>query len=327
MRNPRSQRHHPRNRQAPPPTAPRSWAAVAATPGRIQPQTLTHRHRYRDQEIDEDSQKKQAQRRQERAKVEITLTAEGSPRAAQDKLNSNDYKQITATLQQVANRATTGPPIKIGGFRILKSNDIRFTCETEDEAARLRQVDWTEAYEGLVIRQPKFGIVIHGVHIDEINPHTDNLNEIASEIGARNNLNAVQLRTLRAPSKLDPMARNNSFVILTHDKEAADNCLKKGIYLNCRLYSSEKYTPQYQLTQCYKCQRFGHKAGYCRGKERCARCSGDDHTTRECQTDTPKCSNCGDDHPAWHPDCPRRREESERLDDLKFKTKSAYFNE
>src|SRR5579859_7697016 len=66
MRNPRSQRHHPRNRQAPPPpkpptpppppTAPRNWAAVAATPGRIQPQTLTHR--YRGQEMDEESQKK-----------------------------------------------------------------------------------------------------------------------------------------------------------------------------------------------------------------------------------------------------------------------------
>src|SRR5579859_3841447 len=138
-----------------------------------------------------------------------------------------------ATLQQVTNRATTGPPIKIGGFRILKSIDIRFTCETEDETACLQQVDWTESYEGLIIHQPKFSIVIHSVHIDEINPHTDNLNEIAREIGAQNNLNVVQLRTLCAPSKLDPMARNNSFVILTHDKKAADNCLKKGIYLNC----------------------------------------------------------------------------------------------
>jgi hypothetical protein len=181
---------------------------------------------------------------------------------------------------------------------------------------------------GLVVRQPKFGIIIHGVHIDEINPHTDNnINDIAGEIGARNNLEVVQLRTLRAPTKLDPLARNTSFVILTHDKEAADNCLKRGIYLTCRLYNTEKYTPQYQLTQCYKCQRFGHKAGHCRGKERCAKCSGDDHTTRECQTNEPKCTNCGDDHTAWHPDCSRRREESERLDDLKFKMKSAYFNE
>jgi hypothetical protein len=40
------------------------------------------------------------------------------------------------------------------------------------------------------------------------------------------------LRTLRAPSKLDPMATRNSYVALTHDVEAADKVLKKGIIIN-----------------------------------------------------------------------------------------------
>jgi hypothetical protein len=209
----------------------------------------------------------------------------------------------------------------------MKSNDIRFTCDTEEEANRLRQIDWTQALEGLAVCQPKYGIVIHGVHIDEINPTTDNLNDFANEIGARNNIEVVQLKTLRAPAKLDPTTRHNSFVVLTHEKEAADNCLKRGIYLNCRLYNTEKYTPQYQLTQCYKCQRYGHKAGHCRGREICAKCSGHDHAIKDCRSQAQKCANCGDGHPAWHPDCPRRREESYRLDDLKFTTKNAYFNE
>jgi hypothetical protein len=311
-----------------PPTAPINWAAVVATP-RIQTQTQTHRPRHRDQEIDEENQKKQAERRLERAKFEITLTAEGAPRVTRDKLSGTGYEQITANLQKVVDESTppTETPIKIGGFRVLKSNDIRFACESAEEATRLRKLDWTAAYEGLVVRQPKFGIVIHGVSIDEVNPRTDPLDDIASEIGERNNIKVVQLRTLRAPPKLDPKAQHNSFVILTHDQEAADKCMRKGIFLNCRLYNAEKYTPQYQLTQCYKCQRFGHKAGHCRGRERCGKCSKEDHTARECQSHTPRCVNCGDDHAAWHPDCPRRREESDRLDDLKFKTKRAYFND
>src|SRR5579859_7862815 len=226
----------------PPPTAPRSWAAVAATPGRIQSQTLTHRHRYCDQETDEESQKKQAQRRQDRAKLEITLMSEGYSRT-KAKLNTGDYAEITAAFQKAADEST-GPPVKIGGFRILKSNDIRFTCETEEEANRLRQINWEAAYEGLVLRQPRYGIVIHGVPIEDINPRIDDLNEIAEEIATRNNLKLTQLRTLRAPSKLDPMARNNSYVVLTHDREAADRCLLKGIFLHSRLYNSEKYTPQ-----------------------------------------------------------------------------------
>jgi hypothetical protein len=169
--------------------------------------------------------------------------------------------------------------------------------------------------------------VIHGVSIDEVNPHTDTLDKIASEIEERNNINVVQLRTLRAPSKIDRTTPHNSFVILTHNKEAADTCLRKGVFLNCRLYNSKKYTPQYQLTQCYKCQRFGHKAGHCRGRERCGNCGRDDHIAKDYGTNRPRCVNCGDDHTAWHPDCPRRREESERLDDLKLNSKGTYFNE
>ena len=303
-------------------TALHAWTTVAANP-----RATDHHEHHHKQELDEQSQQKQAQRRQERAKVQVTLTAEGASRMMQTQLASKAYTEITEMLQKAADEATTpGPPLTIGGFQILKSNDIRFSCDTEEEANRLRKIDWTKAIEGLEVRQPKFGIVIHSIPIEEINPHIDNLVDIADEIGNRNNLKIVKLRTLRAPSKLDPMARNYSYVALTHDVEAANKCLKKGIFLNCRLFPTEKYTPQYQLTQCYKCQRYGHKAGHCRGKEKCARC-GDDHATKDCQTDAYKCTNCGDDDPAWHLDCSWRTKEIERLDGLKFKDKNAYYDE
>jgi hypothetical protein len=303
-------------------TAPHAWAAIAA-----KPRASDHHEHYHKQELDEQSQQKQAQRRQERAKCQVTLTAEGAPGTMQSQLGRKDYAELTKDLQEaVDDSITSGPTPMIEGFQILKSNDIRFSCNSKKEAQRLREIDWSKAFPGLKVRQPRFGIVIHGIPIEEINPCTDNLDDIAVEIGSRNDLKIAKLRTLRAPSKRDPAARSNSFVILTHDADAADKCLKKGIFLNCRLFNTEKYTPQYQLTQCYKCQRYGHKAGYCRGKEKCGRC-GDNHTTKDCETNVHKCANCGDDHPAWHPDCPRRREESKRLDELKFKIKNAYYNE
>jgi hypothetical protein len=86
---------------------------------------------------------------------------------------------ITRSKEKLANQkaAASGPLVKIGGFRILKSNDIRFTCETEEEADHLWQIDWREAYEGLAVRrQPKFEIVIHGIPIEEMNLYTGNLN-------------------------------------------------------------------------------------------------------------------------------------------------------
>ena len=71
-------------------------------------------------------------------------------------------------------------------------------------------------------------------------------------------LKIVNLRTLKTTEKLNPMARHNSFVIQTHDAEAANKCLKQGIYINYHLYPTEKHTPQYQITQCFKCQGYGH---------------------------------------------------------------------
>ena len=53
------------------------------------------------------------------------------------------------------------------------------------------------------------------------------------------------------------------------------------------------------VSQCFKCQRYGHKASDCRYKvnghsaSRCARC-GDDHEDKEHCQSTPNCSNCRD---------------------------------
>jgi len=143
------------------------------------------------------------------------------------------------------------------------------------------------------------------------------------------NLKIAKLRTLKGPSKHDPAARHHSFVIQTYDPKAADQCLKEGIHYNYRLYPAEKHIPQLQLTQCYKCQKWGQRALQARGKETCAKCSNE-HATQGCKKDETnelKCANCGDTHPAWHCDCPHRIKEIKRIDDLKFEIKTAYFNE
>jgi len=142
-------------------------------------------------------------------------------------------------------------------------------------------------------------------------------------------LKIAKLRTLKGPSKLDPAARHYSFVIQTHDPKAADQCLKEGIHYNYRLYPTEKYTCQLQLTQCYKCQKWEHRASQCRGKETCAKCANE-HATQRCNKDETaetKCTNCGENHPAWHRNCSHRIKEIKRIDDLKFEIKNAYFNE
>jgi hypothetical protein len=136
------------------------------------------------------------------------------------------------------------------GVQKLQSKDICFRCDTEEEAQHLHQIDWTKAYTGLTVRKPKFGIVIHDILSEEIDP-SDNMEYQAKEIEHQNEdkqLKIINFRTIKPTDKLNPVARHNSFITQTHSVEAADKCLKKGIYINYWLYPTEKHTPQYQIT-------------------------------------------------------------------------------
>ncbi|KAH7967054.1 hypothetical protein HPB49_021914 [Dermacentor silvarum] len=58
--------------------------------------------------------------------------------------------------------------------------------------------------------------------------------------------------------------------------------------------------------RCFKCQRFGHIAKYCRGEQRCKRCGGP-HDFKTCASkENSVCANCGGDHPASYGRCPAR---------------------
>ncbi|KAH9364201.1 hypothetical protein HPB48_016459 [Haemaphysalis longicornis] len=59
--------------------------------------------------------------------------------------------------------------------------------------------------------------------------------------------------------------------------------------------------------QCYKCQRHGHIAKFCRGPLRCKVCSGP-HSHKVCPSRRePRCANCGGSHAATFAGCPRKK--------------------
>lgn len=59
--------------------------------------------------------------------------------------------------------------------------------------------------------------------------------------------------------------------------------------------------------QCFRCQRHGHVAKYCRGEQRCKVCAGQ-HSYKECSSrQEPRCANCGGQHAASYGGCPRKK--------------------
>ena len=108
-----------------------------------------------------------------------------------------------------------------------------------------------------------------------INPNELKNPELAKQLEYQNKGKGIQIIEMKI---LRRKLKNNtpyySLVIFFTNPEAADQCIKHGFYIYHQRFYPEKYTPQFQLIQCYKCQKFGHHATKCRSlHEICAKCS------------------------------------------------------
>lgn len=79
-----------------------------------------------------------------------------------------------------------------------------------------------------------------------------------------------------------------------------DGVLPQRVFLGSMVYQVREYIKP--PLRCYNCQKFGHVAGSCRGKRKCAKCGGD-HIIQNCKAETPKCPNCDGDHAAGFYGC------------------------
>jgi hypothetical protein len=263
--------------------------------------------------------------RQERAKHEVTLTA--TTPATKAKLQAMSYKDITERIQTTINTNVhhDEKPLVLGVSKPTKEGTVRVRCQTEEQAKMLRTINWQSGLEGLQARQPKYGIVIHAVNKAHFNVLIDTNKPTLDRIEKENTLPIVNIAPLRRKDN-KRISEYHSIVIFTTDPHAADRCIKQGLYLDYCLYPAERYTPQLQITQCYNCGKYGHRAAYCKHEHSCGKCA-DHHATKDClEIDSceRKCSNCGGKHENWHHECPTRSTESHRLDNLRRQL-SPYF--
>lgn len=108
--------------------------------------------------------------------------------------------------------------------------------------------------------------------------------------------NVVKAR--RLPYTKDGVKRDSLSVLMYFNEHALPYRVKVG-YLS---YTVRPYIPP--PLRCYKCQKFGHVAAVCRGRQRCGKCGGEDHEYGKCSENTKaKCCNCGGEHSAAYKGC------------------------
>lgn len=147
----------------------------------------------------------------------------------------------------------------------------------------------------------------------------DNINEIVADIKKHEN------ETLKIEKVTQFNTKNvgTSFFIVSISNNSAVKSLLNIKYVLYRAVRWERIRRD-GITQCYRCQRFGHTAVNCNLQFRCVKCS-EEHQPGECklkagesERETLFCVHCGvTGHPASYRGCPKYKDLMLRLNNRK----------
>ena len=226
-------------------------------------------------------------KKQQREKLMITITAAAAPDTIKNRLKSTHTKDLIQKCHNtIAERYKEGRIPIIHGINKLSNDEYRLYYELEEDPQLLNKMDWSLVFNGVSVKKCKYGLVIHGVPKKDLDPNTEDeiiLRDEIEEENASRNLQVVQVVPLRRTQKhLNKIAVHHSIVIFTHSIDEADKCLKRGMSIKGRFYYPEKYTPELNITQCYKCYKFGQLVKHCKNKQKCGNCGNENHGTADC---------------------------------------------
>lgn len=114
------------------------------------------------------------------------------------------------------------------------------------------------------------------------------------------------------------------FMATINKEEKTKNIYSLSTLCYCKV-KIEPFKKKDSLTQCHRCQRFGHTSQTCKAKPKCVKCAGE-HITSEChkKENTPaSCINCGGKHPANYKGCAYYKESIQKALEQKIRDKSS----
>jgi hypothetical protein len=115
---------------------------------------------------------------------------------------------------------------------------------------------------------------------------------------------AWRLRTLKERKLHGPL------LLEVGTPSEANIFVQEGLLHDGELKDCELFHGDCNLTQCFRCQHYGHTPKQCHSKLACGFCAKE-HETRSCPSSnspqTFSCSNCKGKHPTWSQLCPDKQ--------------------
>ena len=260
--------------------------------------------------------------RKEQAKTTVTLSLHTASKDLQETLESTPEDRMIETIQTHIMEHLHIPSAPIRTVKRTSKQTIKLFCNSEADATSLRNLNWETALCGAKAISATYAIVIHGVSKQDIDTGTQSQETIKASLESINDIDIVRTAPLMKRPR-NPNAPTHSIIVFLKSSKEADNCIINGIRIGHRLHSAERYAPQYQVRQCFRCQSYGHIALSCTRQARCGKCA-EEHETLACTSNTVKCTHCQEPHYAWHKNCPRHVQETERLELLRATTSPTY---
>lgn len=263
------------------PAAPRqTWAqAVAATPPLTPPRSPSPC---------------------ETSEITIRITDPQDRKAISDLPNET----VVQKVQQACPEAKA-----VVAARKLPSGDVRlYVADEQVKTAMLREQTWAKCLgQSSVPTEQLYQVMIHGVRIDSISPSKpDDITKLQHDNKTLHpELRIVRAKWLRQTNASDKIY--STLVVGITDEQMANQVIRKGLVSNYALHVAEYYNSQFRVTQCFKCQAYGHIATNCRKADTCGHCALS-HKTQDCtRKDDTKCANCNRRHAAWSGECSVRK--------------------
>ncbi|XP_041913036.1 uncharacterized protein LOC121677948 [Alosa sapidissima] len=236
---------------------------------------------------DIDKEIKTVKRSEDEFKVFIKLLQEGTT------FNEWSPIQLTKSLHKDIGEVRSAKQLRNGSLLVICKSDEQQQKAIKTNKLNGQRVKCSMAYDKNFVRG-----VISGIPLSE---SVDSVKEGIQNVKVRE---AKRLKTRRNGVICDSLS-----VLLTFDEAK----LPGKVLIGYMSYDVKVYIPP--PLRCFKCQRYGHVAAICKGKQRCSKCSGE-HEYGKCEEGAKlKCCNCGGEHSAAYGGCEanKRMQEVQRI--------------
>src|ERR1700712_604739 len=238
---------------------------------------------------------------------------------------------VLCKLHQCNGAWSTAMQSRINNNRFITSADITqngdmllYAAEPQlAERVKHAHGQWEKAFgDEARVQFPMYEIVISSV---PTNTNLSQQEQVIKEIQTENShiCTAADIGFVRWLTKPKKDKMVEGLVVAFKDPREANAFIEaERVVFDGRPKKVQRYSRDCQITQCFRCHAYGHKASMCTQQEKCGYCSSKEHATndhpdRHSKSTKLKCPCCGEKHAAWSKDCKHRKSAVKNVVDAK----------